>query len=121
MSVHAHSSRRRDSREPGNDDPTFDLELLAAALMADFPGVVNALGVPDLNLMFGPLFEIHEFLEGPRVSVFNDSWALPFDPVVTSAFFIEVPEPGTVLMLAIGLLGVAGFRGRRTWTREIPH
>jgi hypothetical protein len=102
-------------------DPTFDLELLAAALMADFPGVVNGLGIPDVDLMFGPLFELHKFLEGPRVAVFNESWALPFDLVVASAFIMEVPEPGTVLMLAIGLIGVAGFRGRRTWTREVPH
>jgi hypothetical protein len=96
-------------------DPTFDLELLAAHLGLDLPDVVNALGVGDINLNFGPLFETHQFLAGPDVDVFNQSWTIPFAPIVGANFIVRVPEPTTLALFGIGfaLFGVGALRNRR--------
>ena len=102
-------------------DPTFDMELLAAHLGLDLPDVVNALGVGDINLSFGPLFETHQFLAGPAVDIFNESWTIPFDPIVGASFIVRVPEPATVTLFGIGLalFGVGALRNRRRREQDL--
>jgi hypothetical protein len=96
-------------------DPTFDFELLAAGVGIDFPGVVNDLGIGDLNLGFGPLYELHLTTAGPAIALFSESWELQgFQEFQTAALSIQVPEPNTLVLFVIGLFGAAGwFRWRR--------
>ena len=100
--------------------PTFDLEALKAHLKLDLPGIANDLGVDDIDFGFGPLFSCH--IPGNcsngfafNVNVFNDSWQIPFAPVVGDAFIVRVPEPTTLLLFGFGfaLRGASALRRRR--------
>ena len=97
-----------------------DLEALKAHLKLDLPGIANDLGVDDIDFGFGPLFSCH--IPGNcsngfafNVNVFNDSWQIPFAPVVGDAFIVRVPEPTTLLLFGFGfaLLGASALRRRR--------
>jgi len=85
--------------------PTFLLSLLDAGLILDLPGVINDLGVDDINLTFGPLYELEPSLEVlASIPIFNRSWTMAFDPIVGDGFIVRVPEPDTLALFGIGLL-----------------
>lgn len=98
-------------------DPTFDFELLSAYLGIDLPSIANDLGIGDVNLHLGPVYEIHEFLVGPDVKIFDQSWSIPFAAFVGQSFIVSVPEPGTLSLLSLAFavfgFGALGQRSRR--------
>jgi hypothetical protein len=100
--------------------PTFDLEVLKAHLNINMPDIAG-FNIPDVNLGFGPLFQCH--IPGVcfdpninlNVPIFNQSWTIPFDPVVGDAFIVKVPEPASLTLFGIGLalFGAGALRNRR--------
>ncbi len=97
-------------------DGEFDLSVLQASLSAAISGISWDLGG------IGPLFSVVE-----RSNLFNlpplfsSSYALGgFNRLVGESFVlglsdavVGVPEPGTLTLLALGLLGLAALRTRR--------
>jgi len=96
--------------------PTFLIAALEAGLILDLPGVVNSLGVDDLSLILGPLFEFEaDFDVLASIPIFSQSWEIAFDPITAASFVVYVPEPGALALFGIGvlLLGANGALRRR--------
>lgn len=94
--------------------PTFLLTLIEAGFELDLPSVVNALGVSDVNLGFGPLYELEpSFNVLASIPIFDQNWQIAFTPVTTDGFLVTVPEPGTLALLGIGLLVIGGTSAAR--------
>lgn len=96
-------------------DPAFMLELLSLSAWVDFPGVVNALGIPDPSLNLGPLYSFDASTEGPAIPIINRDWELQGFPEFTTASFqvVPAPEPATLLLLGSGLIGLGVFGRKR--------
>lgn len=97
--------------------PTFVLTILEAGLILDLPTIVNSLGVDDINLILGPLYELEE--SGPvlaSIPIYTNSWTMAFDPITTAAFVVSVPEPGVLVLFSLGIaaFGAASRRRRQT-------
>lgn len=89
--------------------PTFLIAALEAGLILDLPGVVNSLGVSDISAILGPLFEFEaEFDPLFSIAIFDQSWEIAFDPITAGSFLVNIPEPGLIALLGIGMLLLVG-------------